>query len=122
MSTRIPMNNFTFDDIQRKDLLTALGLWLVVEIVSFVLFPAVGLINPGVRLRTWFLISVPLGIGGAILISASSRFVAVVNDRMRREYKLIYAYLGQFGGWIGLVGVLFPFLMVCVEFFSNLKL
>ncbi len=115
------MNNFYLNEIQRKDLFTALTLWIVVELVSFIFFPAVGLINPGVRLRAWFVISVPLGVGGAILISATSRFLAVMNDSIKREYRFIYGFLGQFGGWIGLAGVLFPFLMVCVEFFGNLK-
>lgn len=115
------MNNFSFDELQRKDLRIALGLWLTVEFVSFAFFPSVGLINPGAKLRTWFLASLPLGIAGAILISASSRFVALANERAAGNSKVFYSFLGQFGGWIGLVGVLFPLLTVCVEFFSNLK-
>jgi cytochrome c oxidase assembly factor CtaG len=116
------MNNFSFDEIQRKDLFIALGLWLTVEFVSFVFFPAVQLIDPGARLRTWFLISIPLGIGGALLISASSRFVAMSHEKVTGTTKMLYVFLAQFGGWIGLVGILFPFFMVCSEFFSNLKL
>jgi hypothetical protein len=117
------MNNFYFDEIQRKDLFTALTLWVIVELVSFILFPALGLINPGgATLRTWFVLSVPFGIGGAILISMTSRFLAIMNDKIKREYRFLYAFLGQFGGWIGLAGVLFPFLMVCIEFFTNIKL
>ncbi|MCU0552207.1 MAG: hypothetical protein MUC48_22985 [Leptolyngbya sp. Prado105] len=113
------MNNFSFDELQKKDLLTALGLWLVVEIVSFVLFPTVGLINPGARLRTWFLLSIPFGLGGAVLLSMSSRFVATAGNRPQRRLSEL---LGQFGGWIGLAGILFPFVMVCIEFFTNLNL
>jgi hypothetical protein len=41
---------------------------------------------------------------------------------MRKDYRLIYTYLGQFGGWLGLLGILFPFCTVCVEFFSAVKL
>lgn len=116
------MNHFSFDDIQRKDLFTALGLWLTVELVSFVFFPLVGLINPGARLRTWFLISIPLGVGGALLMSLSSRFMAIASETNQKSSKPMYRLLGQFGGWIGLAGIMFPFYMVCVEFFSNLKL
>jgi hypothetical protein len=115
------MNYFSFDDIQRKDLFTALGLWLTIELVSFVFFPLVGLINPGARLKTWFLISLPLGVGGAMLISLSSRFMAIATEQVQKSSKPIYRILGQFGGWIGLAGILFPFYMVCVEFFSTLK-
>ncbi len=115
------MNHFSFDELQRKDLVTALGLWVTVELVSFIFFPAVALINPGDRLKAWFLISVPLGLGGALLISTSSRFLAMAQDRAGTA-KMFLIILGQFGGWIGLVGILFPFFMVCSEFFSNLKL
>lgn len=115
------MTRFSFDELQRRDILTGLGLWLTVEFVSFVVFPLLGLINPGVRLRIWFLISLPLGIGGAILIGTSSGLMEMAN-RAARNVKPIYRILGQFGGWIGLVGLMFPFLMVMVEFFSNLKL
>ncbi|KAM3095920.1 hypothetical protein ACKFKG_11690 [Phormidesmis sp. 146-35] len=114
------MNNFSFDELQRKDLFIALGLWLVVEFVSFVFFPSLGLINPGARLRTWFTMSLPLGIGGALLISSSSRFMAMTHERANNN-RLLYSFLGQFGGWIGLAGILFPLFTVCVEFFSNLE-
>lgn len=113
------MSNFSFDELQKKDLLTALGLWLVVEIVSFVLFPTVGLISPGARLRTWFLLSVPFGLGGAALVSMSSRFMATAGYRPQRKLSTL---IGQFGGWFGIAGILFPFVMVCMEFFSTLKL
>ncbi|MBD1824568.1 hypothetical protein H6F51_19045 [Cyanobacteria bacterium FACHB-DQ100] len=113
------MSNFSFDDLQKKDLLTALGLWLVVEAVSFVLFPTLGLINPGARLRTWFLLSLPFGLGGAALVSMSSQFVAQVGDQPRKK---LSSLIGQFGGWIGLAGIMFPFFVVCLEFFSTLDL
>ena len=116
------MNHFSFDELQRKDLFIALGLWVTVEFVSFVFFPAVELIKPGDRLRTWFLISVPLGLGGALLISASSRFLAMSHDRAAGNAKTLFIFLGHFGGWIGLLGILFPFFMVCSEFFANLKI
>jgi hypothetical protein len=121
-SQHLTMNHFSFDELQRKDLLIALGLWVTVELVSFIFFPAVALINPGDRLKTWFLISVPLGLGGALLISASSRFLAMSHDQSAGTTKMLFIILGQFGGWIGLVGILFPFFMVCSEFFSNIKL
>ncbi len=115
------MNHFSFDELQRKDLFIALGLWVTVELVSFIFFPAVALITPGERLKTWFLISIPLGLGGALLISASSRFVALSHQRSSGATKTLLVFLGQFGGWMGLVGILFPFFMVCSEFFSTLK-
>ncbi len=116
------MNYFSFDELQRKDLLTALGLWLTIEAVSFVLFPMLGLVDSGARLRAWFLLSVPLGVGGAVLIGASSRSMAVLGEKGRKRARLIQTLIAQFGGWLGLAGILFPFVMVCGEFFATLKL
>ena len=120
------MNNFSLNDLQKKDLLTGLGLWLVVEVVSFVLFPTLGLIDPGTRLRTWFLLSVPFGLGGVTLVSLSSRLLATASEHYVKQRlrvgKKISALIGQFAGWLGLAGIMFPFLVMCVEFFSTLNL
>ena len=113
------LHYYAFDDLGRKDFLSALLLWVVIEIVSFLLLPALGAIQPGERMRAWFTLSIPLGIGGAFLIGASSRFVAVTNERGSSGSKTLLSLLGQFGGWIGLAGILFPFVMVVSEFFAR---
>jgi hypothetical protein len=113
------LHYFAFDELGRKDFLSALGLWVVIEFVSFILLPAFGAIEPGERMRAWFSLSLPLGIGGAFLIGASSRFVAVTNERAASGSKSLLSLLGQFGGWIGLAGILFPFVMVVGEFFAK---
>lgn len=110
------MNHFS-DDLRNKDLLMALGLWLVIEAVSFVLFPTIGLIASSARLRTGFLLSVPFGLGGVAFISMSSRVVAMAGEQGKMAL-----LIAQFGGWIGLAGIMFPFLIVCIEFFSTLDL
>jgi hypothetical protein len=114
-------NNFSFDEVQRKDLFIALGLWVAVEFISFLFFPLTQLINPGDKLRGWFLTSIPLGIGGAILLASSSRFVAMANQQRHGNPKFLLQILGQFGGWIGLLGILYPLWVTCVEFFTTLK-
>ncbi len=113
------LHYYAFDELGRKDFLSALALWVVIEIVSFLLLPGLGAIQPGERTRIWFSLSLPLGIGGAFLIGASSRFVAVTNERAASGAKLLLSFLGQFGGWIGLAGILFPFVMVVGEFFAK---
>jgi hypothetical protein len=115
-------NNFSFDEVQRKDLFIALALWVAVEFISFLFFPVTGLISPGDKLRGWFLISLPLGIGGALLLSSSSRFMALANEQRQGNAKSLLQILGQFGGWIGLVGILYPLWMACFEFFTTLKI
>ncbi|UBF24881.1 hypothetical protein K9N68_24980 [Kovacikia minuta CCNUW1] len=113
------LNYFAFAELGRKDFLTGLTLWIVLMLFSFLILPGLGAINPGERLKAWFYLSIPLGVGGAFLLGASSRFVAITNERAPSSSKLLYSILGQFGGWIGLAGILFPFVMVVSEFFAR---
>jgi hypothetical protein len=74
----------------------------------------------GDRLTTWFWLSLPLGIGGALLLAASSRFVAISHERGgHREAKSLKSIIGQFGGIFGLVGILFPLIMVVGDFIGR---
>jgi cytochrome c oxidase assembly factor CtaG len=99
-----------------KDFLTALGLWIVLEVLCFWLAPHYNLIQPGDRLPLWFLTSLPLGIGGAILIGASSQFMASSHQQDAKTTKIFLNSIGQLAGGIGLAGVLFPLMMVALEF------
>lgn len=114
------MSNFSFDDLWRRDFLRGLGLWIVIEIVSFLLLPGLGAIQPGDRLKFWFGLSIPLGIGGALLLGGSSRFVALTNERAASGSKTLLSLLGQFGGSIGIAGILFPFIMAAGEFLAKI--
>lgn len=110
-----------FDELGRKDFLSALALWVVIEIVSFLLLPGLGAIQPGDRLKYWFYLSLPLGIGGAFLVGASSRFIAMTHEKSANvNSRMVLSILGQFGGWFGLAGILFPFVMVVGEFFARI--
>ncbi|MGA7934015.1 MAG: hypothetical protein WCA35_10755 [Kovacikia sp.] len=113
------LNYFSFAELGRKDFLTGLILWLVLEVFSFLVLPGLGAISPGERLKGWFYLSLPLGFGGAFLLGVSSRFMAITNERASSSNKLVLSILGQFGGWIGLAGILFPFAMVTSEFFAR---
>lgn len=115
-------NNFSFNEIQRKDLLIALGLWVIVEFIGFLFFPLTGLISPGDQLKGWFITSIPLGIGGALLVSSSSRFMALANESRTGNAKSLLQILGHFGGWVGIAGILYPLWMACFEFFTKFKL
>jgi len=112
--------NFSFEDLARKDFFAGLILWIVLEILSFLILPALGAIQPGERLKVWFSLSIPLGIGGALLLGISSHFVAFTHERAARENKRIASFLGQFGGGLGLAGILFPFVMATGEFFAKI--
>jgi hypothetical protein len=107
------------DNIQRKDLVTSLGLWLVAEFVGFVLFPALQLIRvEGSVLRTWFLTSLPLGLGGILLMLASARFVIFNNDN-DHQLKTLSSVLLGLAGWLALAGILYPLGIACFEFFTK---
>lgn len=111
---------FTGENLTGRDFRRALILWISLEILSFVIFPATGMIRPGPRLSTWFWTSVPLGLIGAFLVGFSSQYLAVINDRPAGANKPILMLLGQAAGWLGMAGVLFPFLTACIEFFGTL--
>lgn len=113
------INYFSFEDLGRKDLFTGLTLWVVIELVSFLLLPSMMGIDFGDRLGAWFTLSIPLGIGGAFLLSSSSRFMAINNERSSGTNKSVFAVLGLFAGWFGIAGIVFPFVMVAGEFLSK---
>ncbi|MBD2092902.1 hypothetical protein H6F67_23925 [Microcoleus sp. FACHB-1515] len=113
------MRRSAADELTKRDFLTSLGIWLVIEFACFVLFPRMGLIEPNARLNTWFWISVPLGVIGAFLVAVSSRLLGLADlddgsDRAKRNSRM---RLGQIGGWLGIGGILFPFVMMAYEFF-----
>ncbi|MEB3291817.1 MAG: hypothetical protein VKJ24_01520 [Synechococcales bacterium] len=116
------MNNFSLDEVQRRDLITSLVLWVVAEFVGLLLFPSLELIKPDpAKLRNWFMLSIPLGLGGAFLIAMSSRFVSSMVSRTSGNARSIAVILGQVAGWLGLAGVLYPLIMSLHYFFTNLK-
>lgn len=115
------MSNLPADELAQKDFLICMGIWLTLEIVSFILFPMFRLIQPpGERMQTWFLISLPLGVGGALLVALSSRYMAISNERDPGPGKSARIWLGQFMGGVGLVGLAFPLMMVVLEFFARM--
>lgn len=111
--------SFTLEDITQRDFFVALGIWVFLEVLGLVLFPALGLIQPGDRLNGWIATSVPVGVIGAFLVGASSQYINVTVDRADRTNKPMQILLGQAVGWLGLAGVLFPLLVVAIEFFTK---
>lgn len=114
------MSQFSFDDLVKKDIISALKLWAFMEVGCFLIFPILGVIDPGPRLQSWFLFSIPAGLVGAFLVGVSSKFVSVTNERNASTIKRIELITGQAIGWIGLMGVAFPLLMVGIEFLAKL--
>lgn len=99
-----------------KDFFSAFLVWLLLEVFSFILLPSFQLIGPEHKFRTWIMISVPLGVIGALLVGFSSQFIFLCHERMHnRDLKWVLIWLGQIGGWLGLIGVAFPLIVMCIE-------
>jgi hypothetical protein len=100
----------------QRDFLTAFWLWIVLEFLCFWLAPTLELIEPGDRLPAWFIASLGAGIGGAILIGIGSHSISTLGPGRIGLPKLIIDVLGQATGGLGLAGVMFPLMMVILEF------
>lgn len=115
------MGRFSSEESQRRDLVESLTLWVAAEFIGLLFLPSIveGFDPSGVLRRTWFPWSLVYGIGGIVLLTISSRFMATAGDREgARDSKKIGALFAQSLGWLGLVGVLYPLIMFVTTFFS----
>jgi hypothetical protein len=114
------MNNTSLDNVQRKDLITSLGLWGVAQFFGFAMFPALQLIRPsGAVMRGWFLTSLPIGLGGILLMVASSKVVMVINERTGNNVKTFVSIAAGLAGCLALAGIMYPLIVACTEFFTK---
>lgn len=120
------------NELARKDLFTCLGIWLALELVSFGLLPAIGLSASTVKTDTWFILSLPLGIGGAVLMASSTQLSSEIyahQDSHRASHNpiqpIFFSVLESLTSWIGLLGIGFPLLIlsavICVELFQRIQ-
>lgn len=118
------MGRFSSDESQRRDFVQALTLWIVAMFIGLLFFPALEVIKPTrAVLQNWFVWSLIYGVSGVLLITLSSRWIEMVNDRAgARDSKFLATLLAQIAGWVGLLGVLYPLIVACTEFFSKLKI
>jgi hypothetical protein len=112
-------NNFSPEEIQRKDLISALTLWLLAEFIAFAVFPATEIIKPAKgELNQWFLTSLPLGLGGVLLFAVTSRFITLAHGRENGSGKDVIVLLNQVGGFLAMLGVIYPMIVTVQKFFS----
>lgn len=108
-----------FEDLLKKDFLGCVRIWVILLVICFILFPGTGLIQPGEKLQTWFIISIPLGLGGAGLVAFSSQMFQNMMSRTVQADRPVMNFFGQVGGWIGTAGIMYPLIVVVVEFLST---
>jgi len=105
----------------RKDLFVCLGIWLSLEVICFGILPALGLTQPRSSLQNWFVISLFLGIGGAVLMAGSrqlSDFLQSEHSFLRQPH--LRAIMVGLLGWLGLFGIGFPLFVISLQIFSQL--
>ncbi len=114
---------FSFGDQSNKDFRACLGAWVVMEIVGFGIMPLIKVV-PSENVGRWFLLSLPLGLGGAFLVGLTSDFVNRSQSDDFVGSRRAWSWIGQIGSWFGLAGVGFPMIIAItylLRSFGNLK-
>jgi hypothetical protein len=106
--------------LARKDAWSAFVIWIALEGLSLVVLPSSPLISGNHKFSTWLFLSIPLGAIGACLIGVSSWLLKRVQEQVDRAHPNKRAMLisSQAVGWLGLVGIGFPSLMVGLTLWS----
>ncbi|NJR58430.1 MAG: hypothetical protein HC769_05940 [Cyanobacteria bacterium CRU_2_1] len=110
------------NQLARRDLFVCLGIWLALETICFALLPALKFDQSGGKSELWFIISLPLGIGGAFLMASSTQLALVsqTEPRLPRSKKLGLSLLAFLSSWAGLLGIGFPLLFMSIQIFNQL--
>ncbi len=116
--------NESDQDLQlaRKDAVSALFVWFFLEGLSLIILPSFQMIQGSNRLSIWLSITIPAGILGAVLMGISSWWVKWTQEKIDRQNanKQLYVTLSQAMGWLGLVGIGLPIIVVGVELYLAL--
>lgn len=117
--SRTSPKRFSLNDFARKDFFFCLGIWLAIEIVCFVLLPALQLVQTGSFTNLWLIVSLILGIGGAALTAWATQLstsLAAQGKTPKRATQTLLFLLN----WLGLLGIAFPLLFMSTQLFSKL--
>jgi hypothetical protein len=103
--------------LARKDAASALIVWIFLEGLSLLILPNFQLIQGANKLPIWLSITLPAGIVGAVMIGVSSWWVTWAQETINRQdqNKQLYTTLAQALGWLGLMGVGLPMIVVGLE-------
>jgi hypothetical protein len=114
------MRTTAFDELNQKDFLTALTMWLVVEVMSFLILPPMIGGPSAERLQSMLWPSVIFGVGGAWLVGNASRFIAITHEQRHGvNQRSVMSILAQAVSWFAVAGILYPLIIVAGEFFSR---
>jgi Kef-type K+ transport system membrane component KefB len=108
--------------LAKQDAWNALVVWVVLEILSLFILPTSPLIEGTQKLSIWLSISIPLGAVGACLIGISSWLMKHVQENVDRSHpnKRLMLFGSQAVGWVGLIGVGVPSILVGLTLWTYL--
>ena len=108
--------------LARKDAFSALIVWFFLEGLSLMLLPTFQMVQGANRLSIWLSLTIPSGTIGAVLIGTSSWWVKWTQEKIDRQAsnKQLYVTLSQAIGWLGLVGIGLPMIVVGIELWLSL--
>lgn len=110
------MRRFSLSSAAKRDLLVCLGIWLVLEVISFAVVAALRLEVAELKPQLLFAISLLLGVGGACLMASAtelkqSNFSEAQTPAQKRWLTIAVRLLS----WAGLVGIAFPLLVLSFQ-------
>ena len=104
--------------LTQRDSLSAFIVWLLLEGLSLTWVSSFQLLPDRNRYLSWLLLSVPLGVIGAVLIGLSSTWLKYCHQHLSRRSprKKLFQGVGLTASWLGLAGIGFPLIMIVIEF------
>jgi hypothetical protein len=108
--------------LARKDAASALMVWIFLEGLSFTILPTFQMIQGNNKFPIWLSITIPAGVVGAAMIGVSSWWVNWTQATIDRQVpnKRLYVTLAQSVGWLGLIGVGLPIIVVGLELWLSM--
>lgn len=87
-------------------------MWLVVEVLSFLVLPIMLGSSASAILHKLFVPSLVLGLGGAWVMASMSRFIAINQQRSHAGTRWVLSMMAQAVSWIAVAGMLYPLISV----------
>ncbi len=110
------MRRFSLSSAARRDFLTCLGIWLVLEVISFAIVAALRLEVAELKPQVLFAVSLLLGIGGACLMASATELAqSSSGETQNRSQKRWLTLSVRLLSWAGLIGIAFPLLVLSFQ-------
>lgn len=113
------MTYFTINSHAKRDFGICLGIWLGLELICFGFFPFIGVAQSPNPQNDWFLVSIPIGVAGALLFAMSTQMLLASGQKVSRGIIRARSVVGRLLAWLGLAGIAFPLLAFWFRCFHN---